>query len=197
MTRARSAKRKRDSAKPPDQPEGNAATPPAQESASPTPEYKARLEGSIDFSKYTTAIAAGAMLYTIEKQLPQTMLFARLLVLGILILLLAASLTGIYILAASTTGQYGLQERAERLKIKIAKVAPWHGAFLGAGILLLSGVIVYKVFAVAPSPPEVRCVLVESTQPSTTIPKLPAAPPPAAIVTPQTEPEPQSGRPPR
>ncbi|PYT01402.1 MAG: hypothetical protein DMF63_00705 [Acidobacteria bacterium] len=117
----------------------------------------------IEFVKYTLALTAACFAYSVEKLVPQSTQSGRCLVLCILVVFAGAAFAGVFIFAASTAALHGDEKRTTRLRPRVMYAGYTHVALLVTGLVLLSGMLVYRVLNDAPKLSQIRCEPAAST----------------------------------
>jgi ABC-type multidrug transport system fused ATPase/permease subunit len=104
----------------------------------------------IELVKYTLALSAACFAYALDKLVPAPTLCAKWFVLSVLILFLIAALAGIVIFSSATAALHGDAARSKRQEKFIQPLAYIHILALIAGVLLLGGNLIGRVFTDAP-----------------------------------------------
>jgi len=111
----------------------------------------------IELVKYTLALTAACFVYSLEKLDPHSTPGGRWLVFCLLVALGLSACFGVVIFSASTAGLHGDENRAKRQKPRIEKAAFFHVVLLVSGMIVLSGVLAYRVLYEPPKPLQVCC----------------------------------------
>lgn len=131
-------------------------------------------DGVIDFTKYTLALAAAAFIYVIEKFTPAATSGGRAVTVGLLVVLLASSISGVLVLAASTAAPHANDVRKQRIIGLVGRFGTTHAVLLVAGLFGVGGLVFNQALSQPDDPPVTRCVCsVEEG------PRLDEPPPPA------------------
>jgi hypothetical protein len=113
------------------------------------------LDGVIDFTKYTLAVAAACFVYTIETLLPQQQPAMRYVVFALLLVLFLASVCGVLIFAVATNAMHG-KEGKIHAKL-ISRLGTGHLGLLCIGMLWLGVMLGIRVLQPPPSSPNACC----------------------------------------
>jgi uncharacterized BrkB/YihY/UPF0761 family membrane protein len=108
------------------------------------------LDGVIDFTKYTLAVAAACFVYTLQTLVPQQQPAMRYVVFALLLVLFLASFCGVFVFAVATNAKHGSQ-RGTHARF-ISSLGIGHLALLFVGMVWLGVMLGIRVLQ-PPSPP--------------------------------------------
>lgn len=120
----------------------------------------------IDFNKYTLALAAACIAYSLEKFVPMPTPAGRYLVLVLLAIFMLSTLCAIALFAVATAALHRAKEKAEELKPLIRRFGIAHVSLLCIGLVVLGGMLVDHVLTEPQASTPVCCARKEWIEPS-------------------------------
>jgi O-antigen ligase len=112
----------------------------------------------IDFNKYTLALAAACIAYSLEKFVPMPTPAGRYLVLVLLAIFMLSALCAVLLFAVATAALHRDKDNAAKLKPLIGRLGIAQMAFLCIGLVVLGGMLADRVLTEPQAPTPVCCV---------------------------------------
>jgi hypothetical protein len=116
-------------------------------------------QATIEFNKYTLAVAAGGIVYALEKQAPVPTLGGRLFLLCVVGALLLATFLGVIVFAAATRALHesSTREASDQNRV-IQYLGTTHVVVLLLGLAGVAGILVHQVLSPPPAQPTCKCI---------------------------------------
>lgn len=114
-------------------------------------------EAIVDFNKYTLALAAAGLVYTLEKFVPIKPPVTPILVVFLLALFLLAILLGVGVFATATSSLHGSEEGRTTRDRLISTLGVAHAATLALGTIILGSMLVNHVLTAKPQTTATCC----------------------------------------